>query len=110
MEPLVSCTCAGRSPRCARCVAACLEHSGGIAFDRGVTWAKRTAAARPAFPRQPWPTFEGRVAELARAQVAQMDDDERRLDALALRCWEGARWWWEARQPPGWELRWEDRR
>lgn len=67
---------------------------GGVASCRGGCWADRVARSRPDLLGQPWPPYEGRAAELARKQVADLSSDPRLIERFAVLANESAarRW------------------
>lgn len=62
----------------------------GTAARRGEAWAEGIEGYRD----RAWPPFVGRVAELARAKVADLTRDERLRESLAMELWRWAakRW------------------
>jgi hypothetical protein len=92
------CTCGGREPRCAGCVAQHLQWLGGVAEVRGENWARRVAAA--GYADRPWPPYEA-CADLARKQVASLAASESITEALARRAHAGAAREWMKIQGPG---------
>jgi hypothetical protein len=67
---------------CDACVADGFAQLRGVASCRGEHWAW-TVAERVA-RRDPWPPHEGRPAELARSKVADLTEDLRLRELLAV--------------------------
>lgn len=73
--------CCDREPLCDRCLQDAQGHLQGVAACRGDHWA-RCVAQRVRF-RTPWPSYDGRCAEIARRKVADIARDPRLREILA---------------------------
>jgi hypothetical protein len=80
---IIVCGCP-RNDRCPACVDQALMWLSGMASTRGIAWAESVAERRPELLRQPWPTHDGRAAELARAKVDDLCEDPTVVDLLAV--------------------------
>src|SRR5688500_8724385 len=86
--------CRGMAPRCPSCRRVSVIHLRGTAQCRGQAWANRVVHSIT--PDKPWPAFEGRCAELAARQVADIaPNDPAILAELAPEVWKGANRAWE---------------
>lgn len=87
----MTCGCP-RDGLCDRCVDDVFAQLRGVAACRGEVWAMNLA--RRCRRDLPWPAFEGRTRELARAKISDLTGDPRLAERLAreLASW-AARWW-----------------
>jgi hypothetical protein len=70
--------------RWSACVNYALMWFGGMACSRGIAWAESVARQRPKLLPRTWPAHEGRAAERARRKVANLFEDMRVIDLLAV--------------------------
>jgi hypothetical protein len=88
---VVLCGCPSNA-MCDRCREQSFMQLKGTAACRGEAWADRVAleVARD----RAWPSFVGRVAELARGKVADLSRDPQLRESLAMELWQWAarRW------------------
>ena len=89
----VICECP-REQRCGTCFDNAIMCLGGTASVRGDRWAERVARSRPDLLERPWPSHDGRAAELARKHVADLSADPRLIERFAAIASESAarRW------------------
>lgn len=87
--PLCSCP---RDRLCDGCLESGFDQLKGVGACRGEAWAMRVAAR--VGRSRPWPSYEGRAAELAATQVEDLTADPRLRALLAAQVagW-AARWW-----------------
>ncbi len=67
----------------------------GVAACRGEVWAMDVARRAPI--ARPWPSYEGRAAELARGKVGDLTPDPALADRLAREVAHWAARWWSRR-------------
>ena len=90
----MTCTCRSAAELCGLCREGLFAQLRGTAARRGELWADDVGRRRPMLRARPWPSHEGRAAELAIAKVADMTRDPELREQLAreVTAWAARRW------------------
>lgn len=90
----MTCLCRGANELCALCRDGLFAQLRGAAACRGENWASRIGDRRPMLKAKPWPSYEGRAADLARSKVRDLtrDPELREMLAVELATWAARKW------------------